>query len=174
MTDTGTHHSANANFNLVRSFDAPRDLVWRAWTDPALLARWFGPKGSTTTILTHDPRPGGMTHMRMDMPGGGGTIWARFVYREITEPTRLIWVHGFADAEGNAVRAPFFDGLWPMALLTTARFEDQGGRTLVILAQETIDATPEECATFIAEIPSMNQGWGGSYDQLDAVLASPA
>jgi len=167
-----TGHYARADFNFVRSFDAPRDLVWRAWTDPALLARWFGPRGSTTTILAHDPRPGGMTHMRMDMPGDSGTIWARFVYREITEPSRLVWVHGFADAEGNAAPAPFFDGLWPMALLTTASFQDQGDRTLVTLAQETLDATPEECNTFIAQIPSMNEGWGGSFDQLDELLAS--
>jgi uncharacterized protein YndB with AHSA1/START domain len=166
MTETN-----NAHFTMTRMLDAPRALVWRAWTDPALLARWFGPKGTTTTVLAHDPRPGGITHLRMDM-SGGGAIWARFVHREVAEPSRLSWVHSFADERGDLARAPFFDGVWPLELLNSVVFEEDGDRTRMTLTSETIGATAEECRIFIEQIPSMNQGWGGSFEQLDAVLAS--
>lgn len=170
MTDARTAETAHARLTLVRTFAAPRALVWRAWTDPALLARWFGPKGTTTTVLAHDLRPGGITHLRMDMPGGGA-IWARFVHREVTEPSRLTWVHSFADDRADLARAPFFEGCWPLELLNSVVFEEDGTRTRMVLTSEPIGATPEECRVFVAQIPSMNQGWGGSFDQLDAVLA---
>jgi uncharacterized protein YndB with AHSA1/START domain len=155
-------------FRIARNFDAPRQRVWDAWTKPDQLARWFGPKGVTTSVKSFDLRPGGILHARMDSPDGNG-MWAKFIYREITAPTRLVWEHGFADEAGEFAASPF-GGPWPLRLLTTVLFANDGPGTSVTLTWSPLDATPEEEAAFAAMMSSMEGGWTGSLDQLDAVL----
>ena len=156
------------DFVITRLFQAPRERVWDAWTQPAILAQWFGPKGVTTTVLRHELWPGGMLHARMDRPDGG-TMWARFLYRAVEPPARLVWAHAFGDAAGNAVPSPF-GGPWPLELLTTVTFEAADEATRVTLRWSPIDATAEERAAFAAAMPSMEGGWGGSFEQLDQFL----
>lgn len=168
---TGTDDQAP--FTITRVFDAPRERVWHAWTKPDQLARWFGPKGVTTTVLAFDLRPGGMLHARMDNPGGGA-MWAKFVYRDVNPPARLVWMHSFSDEKADIVRAPFFDGVWPLVLLTTVVFEDEGVRTRVTLTWQPFEASEDERRTFEGNKPSMTGGWTGSFDQLDAALAEDA
>jgi uncharacterized protein YndB with AHSA1/START domain len=160
-----------AEFVIARVFDAPRQRVWDAWTKPDQLARWFGPKGVTTTVKAHDLRPGGMLHSHMDTPDGG-RMWAKFVYREVTAPSRLVWVHSFSDEHAGVTRAPFFDGNWPLELLTTVTFADEGKATRVTLTWKPLNATDIERLTFAANMTSMNQGWTGSFEVLDAFLAA--
>ena len=102
-------------FLIARAFDAPVDTVWAAWTRPAAFTRWFGPAGTTTRIVTFDLRPGGMLHSVMQTPVG--SMGAKFVYRTVEPPTRLVWEHSFADEHGAIVRAPFSPS-WPLRLLT--------------------------------------------------------
>jgi uncharacterized protein YndB with AHSA1/START domain len=101
----------------------------------------------------------------------GGQMWAKFVYREVTPPERLVWVHSFSDEHANVTRAPFFDGNWPLELLTTVTFADEDGGTRVTLTWTPLNATETERQTFAANMNSMNQGWTGSFDQLDDFLA---
>ncbi|MDB5372581.1 MAG: activator of ATPase [Belnapia sp.] len=157
-------------FTMTRLFQAPRPLVWRAWTDPVLLARWFGPKGVASSVLRHELRPGGMLHIAMRSPDGQ-VMWGRFIYRTVEAPSRLVWLHGFGDAAGNLARAPFSPG-WPLQMLTTVRFEEAGDATRMTLTLVPHEATAEECAVFAANLQSMHQGWSGSFEQLDAVLAA--
>jgi uncharacterized protein YndB with AHSA1/START domain len=155
-------------FNVTRVFKAPRELVWKAWTDPALFTQWFGPKGVTTTVLRFELEPGGIAHSRMDTPDGQ-RMWAKFVYREIEPPSRLVWEHSFADADANIIRGPF-DDTWPLRLLATLLFTDEGADTRITLTWWPMDATDTERATFEATIPSMSMGWGGTFDRLDDFL----
>ncbi|HYH38935.1 MAG TPA: SRPBCC domain-containing protein [Azospirillum sp.] len=165
--------AAGPVFSIARVFAAPRPLVWKAWTDPAILAQWFGPKGCTGTILTMDLRPGGYQHARMEMPGGL-VIWGKYVYREVEEPSRLVWEHSFADEHGNVAPSPF-GGAWPLRLLSTVTFEDLGAReTKVTVTWVPMDATEEERKAFGEGIASMTGGWTGSLDQLEEVLARVA
>ncbi len=156
-------------YKIVRSFAAPRDLVWRAWTEADLLAQWFGPKGVATTVKTLDLRPGGMLHSSMTNPDGS-IMWARFDYREVDPPHRLSWVHGFSDEDANRCPSPF-GGPFPMEMLTTVVFEDRGDTTRITLTWQPLNATAEECAAFVASMGSFDMGWGGSFDQLDEFLA---
>jgi uncharacterized protein YndB with AHSA1/START domain len=160
--------AAQAEFRISRLFKAPRRLVWNAWTDPAPLAQWFGPKGVTTQVITFDLRPGGMAHSRMDTPDGH-VMWARFVYREVEPPSRLAWAHAFSDENAGVVRGPF-DPNWPLELLTTVLFEDEDGGTRITLTWSPLNSTDIERQTFEAAIPSMTMGWTGSFDQLEAFL----
>jgi len=163
MTDT-------PRFTITRAFAAPRARVWDAWTEPEALAQWFGPKGTCGSILAFDFRPGGEWRGRMDMPDGGGTMYSKFVFREIEPMSRLVWVHGFADAEGNRIRAPFAEQ-FPLEMLTVVHFADEGEGTRVDLSWTPLDATPEEEAFFVSMMASMNGGWSGSFEQLDEFLA---
>lgn len=163
-----TAHPCKA-FEITRVFAAPRQRVWDAWTKPDQYSRWFGPKGSSSEVRTFDLRPGGMLHSRM-VSAEGQEMWARFDYREVTPPSKLVWVHGFSDAGANRVRAPF-PGQFPMEMLTTVIFADEGKQTRITLTWEPIDPTAAECETFEAMIPGMHMGWGGSFEQLDAFLA---
>ncbi|MFO1089053.1 MAG: SRPBCC domain-containing protein [Hyphomicrobiales bacterium] len=156
-------------FTITRTFNAPRARVWAAWTKPEALAQWFGPKGSSGTILAFDLRPGGAWRGRMETPDGGA-MYSKFVFREIEPMSRLVWVHGFADADGNRIRAPFA-AQFPLEMLTTVLFSDDGAGTKVTLTWTPLDATPEEEAFFASMMASMNGGWSGSFDQLDVFLA---
>lgn len=169
MTDTAP---TATRFTLTRLFAAPRDRVWAAWTQPDQLAAWFGPKGSNSTILAFDLRPGGEWRGRME-DADGLVMHSKFVFREVEAPVKLVWVHGFADADGNRARAPFAP-LFPLELLTTILFIEEAGGTRVDLHWEPIDATPEETAFFASMMGSMEGGWSGSFEQLDAHLADQA
>ncbi len=98
-------------------------------------------------------------------------MWAKFVYREIVAPERLVWVHSFSDEAGGLTRHPL-SPTWPLELLTTVTFEDApGGKTKVTLRWSPLDATAEEQKTFDAAHDGMRGGWGGTFERLTAYLA---
>jgi uncharacterized protein YndB with AHSA1/START domain len=156
-------------FVITRTFKAPRARVWDAWTKPELFAQWYGPKGCVTTIKSADVRPGGTVLAWMDTPGGA--LWGRFVYRDMTAPSRLVWVQSVSNEEGEITRAPFFGGRWPREMLTEVVFEDLGVETRVTLTWTPLNAEDDERANFVGNIPSMHGGFGGSFDQLEELLA---
>jgi uncharacterized protein YndB with AHSA1/START domain len=161
----------NADFVITRVFDAPRELVWKAFTDPEHMKHWWGPKGSTIVASKMDFRVGGTYLGAMSDPSGR-VMWAKFVYRDIVPPQRLVWEHSFSDENGGLTRHPLSPA-WPLKLLTTVTFEERSPvETVLTLRWAPLDATPEEQATFDAAHSGMTQGWGGSFDQLAAYLAS--
>ena len=156
-------------FVISRAFDAPRDLVFRVWTQCEHLEHWWGPKGATVTHCTNNPRPGGKMHYAMRMPDGTA-VWGRWVYRELAPPERLVFISSFADPEGGLARHPFSEE-WPLQLLTTVTFDEQDGGTLVTVLWSPYDANDRERATFDANHASMRGGWGGTFDALGGYLA---
>ncbi len=165
--------TATTCFSITRTFNAPRSRVWNAWTTPEALAQWFGPKGTSGTILEFDLRPGGEWRGRMDAPDGSA-MYSKFVFRDVEPMSRLVWEHGFADATGNRIRAPFAQQ-FPLEMLATVLFADDGDGTKIDFSWTPLDATPEEEAFFASMMSSMNGGWSGSFEQLDEFLAaSPA
>ncbi len=124
-------------FIITRIFDAPRDLVWKAWSEPARLAEWWGPKGCKLKVASLDFRPGGIFHYGMEW-STGGTMWGRFVYREITPPERLVFVNSFADANAEVIRAPFSE-TWPREILNVLTLSEKGGKTELLLRGAPID-----------------------------------
>src|SRR6266542_819054 len=87
---------AEREFVLSRVFDAPRDLVWKAFTEPERLAQWWGPKGFKVIVSRMDLRPGGMYHYGLKATDGSD-MWGRMAYREIVKPERIVWVNSFSD-----------------------------------------------------------------------------
>lgn len=154
---------------ITRVFDAPRDLVFRAWTEPERLAQWWGPKGFTVRTAKLDLKPGGLFHYCLIGPNGA-EMWGRFVYSEVKPPERLVYINSFSDPEGNITRAPFA-GMWPLEMLNIVTFEEQDGKTLLTITGAPVNASDEERETYKSHHSSMHQGFGGTFDQLDAYLA---
>lgn len=166
MVSSACKTSPNA-FAIARIVNAPRDLVFKVWTEKEHLGQWFGPKGWTTSYRSFDFRPGGKSHYSMKNDQGH-EMWGLWTIREITPPQRLVFVSSFADAQGNITRAPFpqLGDKWPLETLTTVSFVDYQGRTLVTIQSVPINASQVENDTFSGMNDSMTNGWSGTFDQL--------
>src|SRR3954470_21019753 len=95
----------NEEFIVTRVFDAPRDLLFRVWTEADHLKHWWGPKGFTVTTCQVDLRPGGVFHYGMRSPQGA-EMYGKWVYREVVRPEKLVFVASFSDAAGGITRHP--------------------------------------------------------------------
>lgn len=153
-------------FVLERRFNAPRNLVWRSWTEPELLARWYGP-GVETVIHEMDVRPGGLWLNEMKM--GGGSHYQRVEYTEVVAPEKLVWLHSVADADWNIAANPMMPD-WPRVLLTTVTFRPVGDLTEVRLVWSPHEASEAETACFAGAISGLDKGWGKGMDLLAELL----
>ena len=151
---------------LDRIFEAPRELVWRAWTDPEILHRWYGPN-IETIIHKFDLKPGGS--WLNEMKWGGNSDFSKMIFQEVTEPEKLVWHHSSSDSAWNIIASPMMAD-WPRVLLTTVIFEDMGDQTKVRLSQVPIDPTDAETACFAATMAGMDNGWGGGYALMDELF----
>lgn len=159
------------DFVISRVFDAPRDLVWKCFTDPERMKQWWGPKGFTVIVSKMDLRPGGTYLYGMKAPNGT-PMWGKFVYREIVPPERIVFINSFSDEAGGVTRHPM-SANWPLLMLSTFTFEEEpGGKTKFTLRWSAYNASEEEQKTFDAGHDSMRGGWGGTMDQLAAYLAT--
>lgn len=164
-----TPAATTSEFVLTRVLDAPRDLVFKAFTEAERLAHWWAPKGFTMRSGTLDLRPGGVFHYCQVSPNGQ-EMWGKFVYREVMPPERLVFVSSFSDEQGNTVRAPF-SATWPLEILSTITFAEQDGQTTLTLRGVALNASAEEQRTFAEAARSLEAGWGGTLDQLADYLA---
>jgi uncharacterized protein YndB with AHSA1/START domain len=150
---------------ITRVFGAPRDLVFKAWTEPERLVHWWGPREFTSPVWKIDLRVGGEYLNCMRSPDGQD-YWSTGVYREIVEPERIVCTDSFADAEGNPVPASHYgmSGDWSSELLVTVTFEEHDRKTKLTLRHAGIPAGENR---ELAE-----EGWRGSLDKLAEYLAS--
>jgi uncharacterized protein YndB with AHSA1/START domain len=152
---------------LDRTFDAPRALVWRGWTDPELLPRWYGPN-VTTIVHKLDLRPGGL--WLGEMQWGGNSHYQRVEYTDVSPMDRLVWLHSSCDANWNIIPSPMMAD-WPRVLLTTVTFAEDGARTKLRLTWVPHEASEAEIACFSGAIAGMGRGWVSGMDLLEKLLA---
>ncbi|MDC0673593.1 SRPBCC domain-containing protein [Nannocystis radixulma] len=157
-------------FVITRSFGAPRELVYRAFTEAERLAQWWGPRGFTMRVQQLDLRPGGTCHYSLRATDGR-EMWARFTYLEIDPPGRVVFINAFADAAGTAPVRPPFPDPWPSEILNTMTLTEKDGKTTVTLRGVPHNATAVERATFLAGHSSLQGGFGSAFDELAAHLA---
>lgn len=162
-----TNQSEN-EFIITRSVDAPRELVWKAHTEYEQLQQWWGPEGFIWERGTLDLQPGGIFHYGMKSPNGQ-FMWGRFVYREVVPLSKLVYVVSFSDEKGGVTRHPFAPN-WPLEVLSTLTFEEQGGKTILTMRGIPVNATELERKTFKEGHQSMRQGFKGTLDQFDVYL----
>jgi uncharacterized protein YndB with AHSA1/START domain len=155
-TLTATAASVSSELVLMRTIDAPRDLVWAAWTDPKHVAQWWGPNGFTNPVCELDVRPGGA--IRIDMRGPDGTVYPMAgLYQVIVEPERLVFTSAALDEEGN----PLFE------VLNTVTFAEQGGKTRLTVQAKVVKSTSKATPY----LDGMEEGWKQTIDRLGAYVA---
>ncbi len=159
----------NKPFVISRTVNAPRELVWRAYTEPEHLKRWFGPKGFTMPTCSMDLRPGGVFHYCMRSPDGF-EMWGKWIFHEIVRPERLVNTVSFSDPQGGVTRHPMAPA-WPLETLGTATFIGHGDKTTVAVEWVAVNATEAEQKSFDEGHVGMSMGWSGTFDQLEAFLA---
>jgi uncharacterized protein YndB with AHSA1/START domain len=174
MTEDNATNNITTNVDenelvITRIFDAPRELVFKVWTESEHLKHWWGPKGFTLGVSKLDFRPGGVFHYSMHSPDGH-EMWGKFVYREIVAPEKIVFINSFSDAEGNTVRAPF-SPTWPLEILNNMTLAEHEGKTTLTLRGGPINATEDEHKTFTGMHEGMQQGFAGTFDQLAEYLA---
>ncbi len=169
MDDNSAELPPGVEFSMTRVFAAPREHVFKAWGESDSLRQWWGAKGSGIRIAKLDFSPGGGFHYVMQMPNGGDT-WGKFSYQEIQAPEKIVFINGFADAEGNTIRNPF-SAAWPLAVKNTLTLTESAGKTTLSLRGGPHNATDAEQKMFALAHPAMQMGFGGTFDQLDAYLA---
>ena len=158
-TNDRTSQQKAQDLVITRIFDAPRELVWKAWTEPEQVMRWWGGKTITSPACKIDFRVGGKYHFCMRMPDGQD-VWSTGVYKEIVPLERIVKTDSFADAEGNVVQGSYY-GLeedFPLELLMIITFEDLDGKTKMTLRHQGMPT---------GEMAEMTkQSWSESFDKL--------
>lgn len=168
MPAKGRLKASADTFMITRVFDAPRDLVWRAWSDAEQLQTWWGPKGCTIKVATFEFRPGGFFHYAMDF--ADSSMWGRFIYRDIETGTRIAWLNSFSNEGCGIARAPF-DATIPLEILNDVTFAETAGKTTLTLHARPHGASDAETKTFEGMFPSLNEGYGGTFDRLASALS---
>jgi uncharacterized protein YndB with AHSA1/START domain len=155
-TSSSATGQARQELILTRILGAPRSLVFRAWTDPKHLARWWGPRGFTNPVCELDVRPGG--RLRIDMRGPDGTIYPmKGVFHEIVEPERLVFTStALEDAAGRPL----------LEILNTITFDDYNGLTKLTLCARLITKDFPLTPQVAAALSGMEQGWSESLYRL--------
>ncbi len=144
---------------LTRILDAPREVVFKAWTDAERLKHWWGPKNFTNPVCEIDPRPGGAIRIHMRAPDG--TVYPMTgVFREIAAPERLVFTSAALDKQGNAL----------FEILNTVTFSEHAGKPKLTLRASVSWATAEAAP----HLAGMEQGWNQSLDRLIAFTSSAA
>ena len=142
--------------HVERVFDAPRDRVWAAYTDPNLIPEWWGPRGTTTIVDRMEVEPGGGWRFVAQTSDGNETAF-RGTYREVTPPERIVQTFEWEGMPGHIS-------------VETATFEDLGDRTKVVTT--SIFRTPEERDGMLGS--GMEKGMNETYQRLDELLARQA
>jgi len=148
---------------ITRVFDAPLEMVWRHFTEPELVKRWWGPEGYTAPSVKMDLRVGGESLFCMRSPEGQ-EIWSKGVYREIVPMERIVTTDSFADEKGNVVTATYYgmSSDFPLELLITMTFKEYGGKTEFTLKHSGMPSGPD--------LDGARTGWNQSFDKLAEVL----
>lgn len=149
----------NRELTIERTYDAPIELVWKAWTDPKLVAEWWGPNGFTNPICEIEPKVGGKINIVMEDSAGLIKKGSRYpmtgTFTEIDEPNKIVYT-----SEAILNDKPM------MKNQVSVTFEEQEGKTKMIVHIIVTEATPE------AEMPlrGMEMGWNQQMDKLGEIL----
>ena len=154
-TDTTTIYSVDGDLVFERTFDAPRDQVWKAFTDPEIVPRWWGPRGTTTTVVEMDVRPGGAWRYVSTAPDREAVAFFG-EYLEVDPPKGFKWTFLFD-----------VDGMGPQGGPETFTFEDLGGRTKVTSVGHMGSAEAIDGALATGMVGGALETW----DRLATVLA---
>lgn len=142
---------------LTRIFDAPRSLVWKAWTDPKMMAQWFGPRGFTAPVCELDVRKGGTLRIVMRGPDGNDYPM-KGIFREVLKPERLVFTNIAIDKAGKHL----LEGE------TTVTFAESNNKTTLVVRTHAVGLVPMAPQM----LAGMEAGWTQSIDKLEQLVTA--
>jgi uncharacterized protein YndB with AHSA1/START domain len=147
--------------SIKRIFNLPLNTVWKAWTEPESLKKWWGPKEYTCPYCAIDLKPGGKYLNSMKGPDGT-EIWGTGTYKKIVSNKKIVYTDSFADSKGNVVPASYYKMTdMPLEMMVTVTLEEVNGKTNMQLKHEGIPAEIyDDCI----------KGWQSSFDKLETNL----
>lgn len=148
--------------------DAPCEQVFKTFTEAAHLAHWWGPAGMKLEVIKLEVRNGGLFHYKM-ISSEGHEMYGVFHYKEVVPFEKIVFINGFADKDGNLIKAPFAT-TFPIEVLNTWLFKEEHGKTKLTLSGMPINATEEELQFFEAMHSNMRQGFGATFLQWENYL----
>jgi len=158
-----TAQTHSRELTITRVFDAPRDLVFKTWTDAKMLAQWFGPQGFTNPVCECDARVGGKIHIVMRANDeiakqmGFRDAPMRGEFKQVDPPKRLVFTNSAVDADDNVI----------LQGLTTVTFEEHDNKTKMTF--HTVASGTQPQVVFMLQ--GMEAGWTQSFDKMDALFA---
>jgi len=160
-TDLVAPGTQRSTIIIKRVFDLPPDIVWKAWTEPASLKKWWGPQEYTCPFFEVDLKPGGK-YLGCMKDATGREIWGTGTYQEIIPQSKIVYTDSFADSNGNIVKSTYY-GMpeMPVELMVVVQFEDVAGKTNMTLKHAGL---PADMAT------DCIKGWESSFDKLETNL----
>ena len=158
-----------AKIEITHTLNAAREIVFKAFTQAEHLQNWWGPKGWDFNISTFEFSYGGVFHYSQKSPDGD-IMWVKFIYDEISVPEKFVYTQFFSDEEGNVVRAPF-NNTWPLKIQNTFTFLEQDGKTTLTMIETPVSATEEELKTFVESQDMVQEGFSGTFNQLEDYLS---
>ena len=164
-----TRSEVEEGLTITRIFDAPREMVWKAWTDPQLFMRWWGPRGFISPVCKIDLRVGGK-YLYCARGSDGKEFWTTGIYREIAPPSLLVMTNSFADEKGDVVPSINYGmsaGI-PLEMVVTVRLQEieNKTKTKLILTHSGISKMSA------AERSDTELGWNQSLEKLAVALGN--
>ena len=159
--------TVNQKFSLTRKFNAPRKKVFNAFSNAEALGKWWGPVEAPIDVIKLDFRPHGIFHYKMK---GAQINYGIFKYLEIDEPESITWINSFANEKGEIIKPPFEGMDIPREILCKIVLEEKDGITTLTLTSEPVNANAKEIETFYSITESMQNGFGGTFQQLENYL----
>lgn len=154
---------------IVRHFNAPKEVVFEAFASADAMGEWWGPAGASISVKTFEFTPGGRFHYKMD--GGGQTMWGLFKYVSINRYDLIEFVSSFSDEEGRVCTSPFpMD--FPLEIRNQITLTEVNGRTTLTLQGHPVNATTAQEETYNSIKDNMQEGFAGTFDQLERYLGS--
>jgi uncharacterized protein YndB with AHSA1/START domain len=151
--------AAGQKFVFTRVFDAPRDLVFKVWTDPKHVQQWWGPHGFSNPRCDWDARPGRAIYV--DMKGPDGTVYPMTgEFREIVAPERIVFLSAVPDGKGGSL----------FEVLNTVTFTERGGQTTISISAQVARKSPGADGY----LKGLGLGWGQTLDRLASHVATTA
>lgn len=157
---------------IIREFEAPRELVFNAWTQVEHLNNWMFPMpGCQCEFVSAQIENGGTSLHKITMPNGH-EMWLFTKYEEVKSPEKLVFLQYMSNESGDILENPHMPG-WPKDMLATLHFESLSeSRTKITFNWEPRNPTDQELAVFEASRADHHKGWGAGMDQLVAYLAA--
>lgn len=155
---------------ITKELNAPKELVFKAFTEAEHLIHWWGPKGFSIKVAKLELKKDGVFLYSMKTPDGH-EMWGKFIYLEIVAQEKIVFVNSFSDENGGIIRHPMSQ-TWPLQVINTLTLTEENGKTTLKIVGNVYNGTEEEIKTFGESTHLVEQGFNGTFGQLEAYLAT--